>query len=70
MFVGSIHAGGSMFYASMYIMPPLYLLYVGMWPTENFFASLIPLLVLHYILWLLIMLVWLSIFRKENDTYE
>ncbi len=70
MFVGSIHSGGGVFYISMFFMPPLYLLYIGLWPADNLFVSFVPLLFLHYIMWFLIMLVWKSIYRKDNALFK
>jgi len=67
LFFGSIHSGGSAFYISMYFIPSLYLLYLGIIPFNNMLFSLLLISVLHYILWLLIVLSINKIIERKKD---
>jgi len=62
LFYGSVHAGGTSFYAGMFFMPFLYLDYKGLIPIDSIFITVILGLVANFILWLVIIMLTKKIF--------
>ena len=58
LFMGSTHAGGIPFFAGMVAIPPLFLIYKDWLSFDSLLIAVAVTLVLHFILWLLIVVVF------------
>jgi len=70
LFFGSVHSGGTSFFAGMYFMPPLYLFYKSIWLLDNFFIDISLVLLLQYILCFLIVYLFAKLQNMDQSNNE